>query len=155
MATGFVICSGTFALSANVPKTIISIVSTTDAPVIDELGVSFDGTTQTDKPVIVELCFCTQVTSGTSSPVGSSLIHGPQQNTPSVVPSINFTLEPTVITPVRQWFITPAGGGIVEQFPLGREPQGTTAASSSGKGIILRCTAAAAVNVKGYMEWEE
>lgn len=153
--TGYVICSGTFSLSANVPKTIISIVSVNEAPVITQMSVSFKGTTQTDAPALVELCLCSQISSGVSNPVVAAQVWGTPQLTPTVVPSIGFTTEPTVIVPIRQWFITPAGGVLDLQYPLGREPMGAILASTTGKGILLRVTASAAVTCTGYMEWGE
>jgi len=51
--------------------------------------------------------------------------------------------------------VTPNGGLLVIQFPLGREQVGTIAGASAGKGQLLRCNAPANVNVRGYLEFEE
>ena len=61
----------------------------------------------------------------------------------------NYTAEPTTLTVIKQWLVTPYGGNLVIQFRLGREPE---ADATTNKGIAIRLTAPAAVNARGYIE---
>jgi hypothetical protein len=59
------------------------------------------------------------------------------------------TTEPTVLTAFDSFLLTPAGGLVIYDFPLGDTPD--TAVSN---GIVLRCTAPAAVNVRASFTFE-
>jgi hypothetical protein len=65
---------------------------------------------------------------------------------------VNYTVEPTVLTATRQWLVTPNAGLYTIQFPLGREPE---ADATTIKGLAVRVTAPAVVNVRGYVEFEQ
>jgi hypothetical protein len=67
----------------------------------------------------------------------------------------SYSVEPTVLTQWKQWLVTPNGGLLVIQFPLGREPVTDVSGGPTTKGIGLRDTAPAVVNARAYIEFEE
>lgn len=158
MAAGFVVKTGTTAtaLVAATAKTLVNLITGTRSLTLVELSIGFDGTTSTNTPVLVELCGSTQATAGTpgSSPAPTPI--RPAGGDASIfTAAVDYTAEPTVLTPTKHWLLTPNGGLLVIQFPLGREYWTTTAAASAAKGLALRATAPQAVNARAYMEAEE
>jgi hypothetical protein len=151
MAAGYTVeTTADVALSAATAKTILNVIAGSNALVrICEIGVSFDGISSTDEPVVVELCSSTQATSGTSTSQSPVQMRGPTR-TVQASGARNYTAEPTVLTVIKRWLVHPQTG-IIVQFPLGREPEQTTTAD----GLCIRCTAPAAVNAQGYIEFEE
>lgn len=59
----------------------------------------------------------------------------------------NWTTEPTTITVITEKLLSPNGGLIIYDWPLGREPD-----SALSEGFALRCTAPAAVNVRATQD---
>ena len=157
MAAGFVVKGGAaIALAAATPKTVVNCICGTRALLVTEFGVSFDGVTASAVPVLIELCGCTQGAAGTpgSSPTPSPI--RPTDGAAAIFTAgVNYSADPTTITPLKEWLLTPNGGVLVIQFPLGRELWGTTTAATVGKGLLLRLTAPAVVNCRAYMEVEE
>jgi hypothetical protein len=150
MTTYTVESNGDIALSAATTKSVLSVVTAANAPVkIVEIGVSFDGTSSTAEPVTVELCSSTEATAGTSTSHTIAQTGGVPR-TAQASGKRNFTVEPTTLTVLKRWLVHPQAG-MVLQFPLGREPMQTTTSDA----IVLRCTAPAAVNFQGYLEFEE
>jgi hypothetical protein len=158
MAAGYSCTSGTAFAVTSGAKTLINLISGASAapPTLVEFGVSFDGVTASAVPVLVELCSSTQATAGTAGSVGTiTQIRGYAGSTTGVTVAGQYTAEPTVLTAVKQWFVPAFMGLFTIQFPLGREPYGFDTASTAGKGWALRVSAPAAVNVRGYLEWDE
>lgn len=150
MATYSVDSAGDVALSPSTAKTVLSVIAGTGAPIkVTELGVSFDGTSSAATPVLVELCASTEAGAGTATSQTPVQVGGPTR-TVQANGKRNFTAEPTVLTTLKRWRIHPQAG-LVLQFPLGREPMQVT----GGRAMVLRCTAAAAVNAAAYVEFEE
>jgi hypothetical protein len=153
-APGYVIeTAGAIALTAATAKTILNVISGANAiNRITAFSVSFDGVTPTAVPVLVELCYCTQAGAGT--PTGGTFtptqIRGATR-TCQAAGSRNYTAEPTAITTYLPFLVPAFNGLLVMQFPLGREPEQIVTAD----GLLLRCTAPAAVNVRGWLEFEE
>jgi hypothetical protein len=137
------------ALVANTTKTIVQVVPGTNTPIrVVEIGVSFNGITTTDVPATVDLI--RQSTAGTSSAL--TLVADQEQNTKTVVATAlkTFTAEPTAGNVLRTWYVTPLGGLLIMQFPLGREVDALTSR------IALRCNApTSAVSVNAYISFEE
>jgi hypothetical protein len=157
VAAGFACTSGAaFAVAAG-GKTLWNLIAgTTDPPVITEFSISFDGVTASAVPVLVELCSSTQAGAGTPGTVGTIVqVRGYASFTPVTTVSGQYTAEPTVLTAIKQWYIPAFMGSFTIQEPLGREPQGFITASTAMKGIALRVSAPAAVNARGYVEWDE
>lgn len=157
MASGFTFTTGTaaVALSAATAKTIMNLIAGANhQAVITEFSVSFDGVTASAVPVLVELCQSTQAGAGTpgSSPT-PALIRG--LGACDATAGVAYSAEPTVLTVIKQWLVTPNGGLLVIQGPLGRETVTNLSGSSTVKALAIRCTAPATVNVRGYLEFEE
>lgn len=156
MAAGFVVKTGNTvtALSAGVAKTIVNIIGgANQVPVVTEISTGFDGVTATNAPVLVEMGYGTQATAGTpgSSPA-PTLIRG--KGSAGCTAGVDYSAEPTVLSPVKHWLVTPNGGLLVIQFPLGREIVGDLSGGTN-KSIFLRDNAPNAVNTRGYIEYEE
>ena len=127
---------------------------------INEIGVSFNGTSAAAVPVIVRLVRTT------TAPVGGGTIT--QAATPvdnaspaslctaymptTATPGTYATTPPTVGVILRTWYVSPTSGLIV-QFPLGQEPDSPSTPAASGFGI--QCNAPAAVAVSTYLVWTE
>ena len=156
MSAGFVVKTGTSAtaLSAGVAKTLVNLIGAANkAPTVCELGISFDGVTASAVPANCELGYSTQATAGTpgSSPT-PTVLRG--KGVADCTAAVEYSAEPTVLTPFKHWLVTPNGGLLVVQFPLGREPVGDVSGGTN-KAVFLRANAPAAVNVRAYMEFEE
>lgn len=118
---------------------------------LKKLRVSFAGVTATAVPVLVELCYATFATNapGTASTsvtpaqaYGRTIAHG-------VTAARNWTTEPTVLTVLDEWLLTPAGGLAVYDIPLGDTPD-----SAVSEGFVLRLNAPAGVDTRAAMQWE-
>ncbi len=157
MATGYTFTTGTsaIALSAATAKTILNLIAgANQQAIITEFSVSFDGVTASATPVLVELCQSTQAGAGTAGSTPTpALIRG--LGTAGATTGINYSAEPTVLSVIKHWLVTPNGGLLVIQSPLGRETITNLSGSSTVKAVAVRCTAPAAVNVRGYIEFEE
>ena len=99
-------------------------------------------------PVLVELGYCTWAT---TSPGTNSTSTTPRQRSGRVL-TAGFTsgktwsTEPTVITVGHDFILTPNGGVVLYDFPLGTEPD-----TALAEGWVLRCTAPATVNVRAVL----
>ncbi|MFC6080909.1 hypothetical protein [Sphaerisporangium aureirubrum] len=150
MPTYVIDTNGDIALSAATAKTILNAIAASGGLLkIVELSVSCDGTSSTGEPVTVELCASTQAGAGTSTSHTPLQVSG-SPRTANASGARNYSAEPTVLSVRKRWLVHPQGGLLVLQFPLGREPQ----LKATG-GWALRCTAPAAVNVQGYLEFAE
>lgn len=145
---------GAVALSTS-PKSILGVKSgaTTANHGVDLLGirVAFDGTTASAVPVTIELCaatFATNAPGTNSTSVTVRQRYGRLAGT-GFTAAKNWTTEPTVLTVVEEWLLTPNGGLVIYDWPLGTSPD-----SPLGEGFVIRCTAGAAVNVRATMYFE-
>lgn len=159
---GYVVNTGgsAIALAAAAAKTCIYINAGSNVDTcLSELCLGFDGVTSSAIPALVELTFGTKAS--LSTPGTSSTSFTPLQNrgwavkSPAAAAANTCTSEPTVQTSHRQWLVSPNGGLLIVQFPLGKEPTGHNIASTSGLQIAIRATAPAIVNVRGYTEHDE
>jgi hypothetical protein len=138
------------ALSAGVAKTCAAMVSAAgDQIFLVELVVSFDGVTASAVPVTVDLCDYDVAAPGTRTTGTPVQMHGQRSAVASAFYH-TYTVEPTVLLASYRWYVTPNGGLLHLQFPLGREPETVIA-----KGMAVRCNAPAAVNATVTMVWEE
>ncbi len=126
---------------------------------LNELGVSFNGTSSTAVPVTVRLVRTTVAPAGggtitqAATPLDSS---APASSFTAYMPTTGVggtyaTTAPTVGVTLRTWYVSPTSG-IIIQFPLGQEPDGpaTTAA-----GLAIQCIAPAIAQVSSYFVWSE
>lgn len=148
------------ALAAATAETLLYVLAgTANQPSLAELCVGFDGVTASAVPALVELCYGTAATNSTPGTGSTSFtpLQGrgwPAQTSQSTAAN-NVSSEPTVLVSHRQWLVTPNGGLLIVQFPLGREPTGNVTASTTGKMLAVRATAPAIVNARGYVEYDE
>ena len=150
----------TFAMGADVPlssgttKTVLTVLAGAGfQPLMTELSISFDGTVATREAILVELTKWDGASTGTgSTAVTPRQTRGGNLFAPasSTVGARNYTTEPTVHVPIREWLVEPKSGGLTIQFPLGREPSPL----AYGDGYGMRCTAPDAVNCRGYFSVE-
>lgn len=151
---GYTISTGAaVALSAATAKSVLAVIAPAQFGVdLKKLRVGFDGVTASAVPVLVELCystFATNSTPGTNNTTGTvNQVYG-RAITAGFTGFYNSTSEPTVLTPVDRWTLTPNGGLLFYDIPLGDTPD--TAVSN---GFVIRCTAPAAVNVNASMWFE-
>lgn len=146
---------GVVALAAATAKTILGVKSgaTTANHGVDlgKFRVSFDGVSASAVPVLVELCavtFATNAPGTASTPVTIDQVYGRAPGT-GFQAAKNWTTEPTVITPIDEFLLTPNGGFVMYDWPLGTSPD-----SPLGEGFALRLTAPAIVNVRASMWFE-
>lgn len=138
------------AITGGTTRTLLQVIASTQPLRIKEIGVSFDGTDASDKPVEVDLL--RQTTAGTNT--SGTLVEN-QEIGQSALASFNHSMTSTEPTPgdiLRSWYITPAGGLWVMQFPLGDEP----VVGPSGR-LGIRCVpdASASQNALAYIVFDE
>lgn len=152
-AVGYAVQQGAaVALSAATAKSILGIRAGASFSIqLKAFGVAFDGVTASDVPVLVEICTATFATNapGTNSTTvtpaqkyGRLLTHG-------MTAARNWTAEPTVLAVIKSFLLTPNGGTLEFQYPLGTEPD-----VPLNNGFVIRCTAPAAVNVRSNIDVE-
>ena len=146
------VTGGAVALSAATAKSVIGVNGTSAFGVdLQAVEVAFDGVTASAVPVLVELCaatFATNAPGTNSTSVTPAQIYG-RSITTGFVAAKTWTTEPTVLTVVKEWLLTPNGGLYRFDWPLGRTPD-----SAVSNGFVLRLTAPAAVNVRATVEFE-
>ena len=146
---------GTVSLSAATAKTVLGVKSNAAFGLdLTKFRVSFDGVTASAVPALIEVCYCTFGASapGTNSTsltapapsqvYGRALTHG-------ITAAKNWTTEPTTITVLEEFLLTPNGGTLLYDWPLGTSPD-----CALGEGFALRITAPASVNCRAAMWFE-
>ena len=149
---------GAVSLSAATAKSVLGVKSgaTTANHGVDlkKFRVAFDGVSASAVPVLVEVCLCTfganppgtNSTSVTAPAITQA--YGRLAST-GFSAAKNWTTEPTTITVVEEFLLTPNGGLVMYDWPLGDSPD-----SPLGEGFVLRCTAPATVNIRAAMWFE-
>lgn len=135
------------ALVAATAKSVLSVIAPAQFGVdLTKIRIGFDGVTASAVPVLVELVQFTTDGTGTGGTVNQ--VYGPAI-TAGFTSKVNYTVEPTTATVVDRWTLTPNGGLVIYDWPLGTTPN--TAVSNL---YTLRCTAPAVVNVMATMWFE-
>lgn len=141
------------ALSAATAKTILMAIAPAQFGLdLVSYEISFDGVTASAVPVLVELATCTLAsnsTPGTGNTSGSVIQVYGRTITAGFTGLYNCTSEPTVLTVIDSKLLTPVGGLIVRDFPLG-----ATYDTAVSAGLAMRITAPAAVNCRAMMKFE-
>ena len=147
-----IITGGAVALTAATAKTILGVKAHANSGVqLKSFEVAYDGVTSSAVPVLVELCYATFATNapGTASTsVTPAQVYG-RVLAAGFTAGKTWTTEPTVLTVLKEWLMAPDKGLVMYQFPLGQEPD-----TALGEGLVIRCTAPAAVNVRASMAVE-
>ncbi len=135
------------ALAATTAKTVLSVIAPAQFGVdLTKIRIGFDGVTASAVPVLVELVYYTTDGTGTAGTVNQ--VYG-RAITAGFTTKYNYSVEPTGPTSLDRWTLTPNGGLVIYDWPLGSTPD--TAVSNL---LGLRCTAPAVVNVNASM-WHE
>lgn len=141
------------ALSAATAKSVLCVIAPSTFGIdLKKIKIGFDGVTASAVPVLCELMtstLATNSTPGTNNSTGTvTQIYG-RSITAGFTGFYASTTEPTVLTAFDSWLLTPAGGLLFYDFPLGDTPD-----SAVSNGIVLRCTAPAAVNLRASFTFE-
>jgi hypothetical protein len=146
------VTGGAVALSAATAKSVIGVKSHANFGLdLKKIRVGFDGVTATAVPVLIELCYATFATNspGTNSTsVTPAQLYG-RVITAGFTAGKTWTTEPTVLTVLDEWLLTPNGGSAWYDIPLGDTPD-----SAVSEGWVLRLTAPATVNARAGL-WVE
>ena len=140
---------------ATVPKSILGVVAPAQFGVdLKKVRISFDGVTASAVPVLCELCRATFATNppGTASTAGAETQVYGRAIVAGFTSAYAWTTEPTVLTPFEVIQLTPNGGVMVYDFPLGDTPD-----CDVSNGFVLRCTTpsgAPSVNARAGMTYE-
>lgn len=153
MKTGYSCTTeGAVALAAATAKSIIGVKGNA-AFGVDLLGfkVGFDGVTASAVPVLIELCYATFATSspGTNSTSTTIRTNYGRAVASGMTAGKTWTVEPTVLTVMEEFLLTPNGGLVLANLPRDRTPD-----SAFAEGFVLRCTAPAIVNVRASFDFE-
>lgn len=141
---------GAVALSAATAKTILGWKAHANSGLLlVGYEVAFDGVSASAVPVLVEICYCTWAT---NSPGTSSTSITPTQKLGRVLAvgataAKNWSVEPTALTVIDEKLLTPNGGLVIYDHPLGTEPDCALA-----EGFAIRCNAPATVNVRATLK---
>lgn len=142
------------ALSAATAKSILTVIAPATFGIdLTQVRISFDGVTASNGPVLIEVCQNTLASNSTVGTANTTAGTPVQAYGRPIVAGFtgfyNSTSEPTVLTALDRFTVTPNGGTFVYDLPRDRTPD--TAVSA---GITLRCTSPAAVNVNATMFFE-
>jgi hypothetical protein len=147
-----IVTGGAVSLSAATAKSVLGVKSHANFGLdLKKMHFGFLGTTAANVPVVVELCAATFATNspGTNSTsVTPAQIYG-RTIAVGATAAKTWTTEPTVLTVIDEWPLTPAGGLAMYDLPLG-----DTYDSAVSEGFVLRCTAPDAVSVRASMKFE-
>lgn len=140
---------GVVALAAATAKTVLGFkAGTTFAVMLLKWRASFDGVSASGVPVLVEVCSASYATNppGTASTSVTPVQQSGRVLAVGATAAKNWTTEPTVVTVIEEFLVTPNGGLLAYDFSLGTEPD-----TPLGEGFLLRMNAPAAVNVRASM----
>jgi hypothetical protein len=145
------VTGGAVALSAATAKSVLGARAHANSGLLlSKFSVGFDGVTASAVPVLVELCYATFATNGTAGTNNTTVTAAQQTGrvlTAGFTMMKNWTSEPTVLTVQEEFLLTPNGGLVVYDVPLGKEPD-----TALNEGFVIRCTAPATVNVRASIE---
>lgn len=115
---------------------------------LKKLHISLDGVSASGVPGLIELGYCTFATNspGTNSTSTTPVQQSGRVLTAGFTSGRNWTSEPTTITVLDEWRLTPNGGLVLYDLPLGDEYD-----TALGEGLVVRATFAASVNFRGTM----
>ncbi len=144
-----IVTGGAVALSAATAKSVLGVKAHANSGIqLLKLRIGFDGVTASAVPVLCELGYCTFATNapGTNSTSVTPAQTAGRVLTAGFTAGKNWTAEPTVITVLDEWLLSPNGGAMWLDVPLGTEHD-----TALGEGLVLRLTAPASVNVRATM----
>ena len=147
--------SAAVALAAATAKTALMVMTPAQfGAVLTNLIISFDGVTASGVPVLWEVVRSTNASNSTPG-TGNTNENANIIQTRGRAITVGFTAfsastsEPTVLTRLRGALLTPTGGLLVYEIPLGRELECDVSA-----GLGIRLTAPATVNARVHLDFE-
>lgn len=78
--------------------------------------------TASNTPVLIRLFTCTFATAGTTTAGAVQQVLGRTIAATNMTSNLNYTAEPTVKSPFDEFSVTPNGGTVIYDYPLGDEP---------------------------------
>lgn len=151
MAAGYSMASAATAFSGVTNHAICNVINSSTGLVrVTAIACSTDGVTSSAVPGLVGVFKSTQATAGTAGAATFNQVRGPTRTAQSTAGTA-YTTDPTALTITWQFGLPQYNGLVLLQFPLGREPEQTTASNALG----FRYTSTATVNVYGSLEFEE
>jgi hypothetical protein len=137
-------------MTASATTTVVQVAAGAKPLRVIEVGFSFDGVDATKTPVHCRIV--RQTTTGTASAL--TLIKENEGSEAALATATSiFTAEPTNGDILRSWYVSPAGGLWVIQFPLGREP--VVAAATGRIAVQIVTGAGVTANTSVYLTFEE
>lgn len=139
------------SLSAATAKSIIGVVAPSSFGVsVQGFQVSFNGVTASAVPALVELCRATFATNGPGTNSTSTTVQQDRGRaiTAGFTAAYSWTTEPTVLTVIETFLITPNAGSLLYDYPLEREPD-----CDVSNGFVLRVTAPATVSARATLKF--
>lgn len=143
---------GAVALAAATAKTALFVLAPAQhGMALKKWRIGFDGVTASAVPVLWEVNYLTGATNSVPGTGNTSQSANVVQVAGRAIASgflagSACTAEPTVQTNVDAGLLTPNGGLVVYDFPLGDEPD-----AAASNGFAIRLTAPAVVNVRVSM----
>ena len=140
------------ALAAATAKSVIGVSAPATFGIdLTKYRIGFTGTTAGAVPGLVELCAATFATNapGTNSTSATVQQDYGRPITAGFTAAYNWTTEPTVLTVLESWPVTPTGGLVIYDYPLGTSPD-----NAVSTGFVIRCTFAAIVNLRATLHFE-
>lgn len=139
------------AVASNTTKTLVQLRAGAVPARLVEWGIGFDGISSTATPARVKLI--RQTTGGTMTQAGAGVKWNSNQTASSASFRVAASVEPTLTTDVYEiHHVTPTGGLLIKQYPLGRELQ-----INPGErlGFIVTAGPSSAASAVAYAVWEE
>ena len=144
---GYIASTGATVATGTALKTILSVIAPAQFGVdLKKIHMGFDGVTASATPILVELWSATTDGTGTAGTV--TQVYG-RSITAGFTTKYNYSAEPTTLTLLDSWTLTPNGGTLFYDWPLGDTPD--TAVSNL---MCLRTTAPATVGCRATMWFE-
>lgn len=141
------------ALAAATAKTVLFLMAPAQFGAdLKKWRVAFDGVSASAVPALVEVCAlsgATNSTAGTGNTAATVQQGYGRAITAGFTAGYACTSEPTVLTVIDSILVTPNGGVVVYDYPLGDTPD-----NDVSKGFALRITAPAVVNARAAMWFE-
>lgn len=147
---GYTATSGSVALAAATAKTVLNIIAPATFGIdLRYYTISFDGVTASNVPVLCELCSSTQATAGTTGSTPTVNQHHGRAITAGFTAGAGYSAEPTVLTVLDAYTLSPNGGVVLRDYPPNEGPD-----QDVSKGLAIRLTAPAIVNGRITMKFE-
>lgn len=141
---------GAVALSAATAKTVVGVKAHANSGLLlVGYRIEFDGVTASAVPALYEVMYSTWASNspGTNSTSTTARQRNGRVLTAGFTAGKTWTTEPTTLTPAGiEGLLTPNGGVIIYDFPLGTELD-----CALGEGFVIRVNAPATVNVRAEL----